>query len=118
MPNIPIGKRNRLKEKLIRERKECEVRIYERELGKELHTCGGGTHMHEVIFTKGDISKVRGTDRDYFWDERNFALVCGNSHTEAGHSTDFREWWLNWAERYGDVCGFIWGAKKYLTVLV
>ncbi|KKK99136.1 hypothetical protein LCGC14_2635770 [marine sediment metagenome] len=109
--------RKLLKDELLLERTTCEGRIYEEATGKEVHKCGGGTHMTEVIYTRVDIQHLTDKEKEYFWERRNCALVCGNFHTKKGHTTDFETWWNSYAEKYGDIADYIWGAKKYLKVL-
>ena len=112
-----MNKREAFKDKLIRERKimlnGCEGRHF-----KE-HTCSGAFHLHEAIYSRNDIRHVRGKDRDYFMlDECNCAILCSVFHDEYGRSRKFKEHWLTYAEKYGDIIDYINGAKKYLKVLV
>ena len=66
------------------------------------HVCGGGIHLNEVIFTKGHFRGKPQKTKDYFADKRNCTNMCGNSHTDFGHSRDFRVWFQeHMIELYG-----------------
>ena len=111
-----MKEREKLKERLILERDimldGCEGQHF------KAHECDGIWHMHEAIYSRNVIRHLKGKDRDYFMlDERNLAILCSTFHEEYGRNPKFREWWYSYAEVYGDIADYIWGAKKYLKVL-
>ena len=97
-----MKKREELYYELLQERGGCEGQAFKN------HACVGGLDLHETIFSKGHFRHLKGKAREYFeLDKRNCAIMCRTFHTEHGHTRDFKEWWLKYAERYGDVQAFI-----------
>ena len=109
-----MKKREKLKRDLILDRRimydGCEGRKF-----KE-HLCSGAFHMHESIFTRKHIMHLTAKKKEYFWDGRNCVILCSVFHEKIGHTRDFKEWWLKYAERYGDVQAFIDNAPLKVKV--
>lgn len=101
--------REDLKRTIIIERNyECEGRVYDVFRGREPHKeCIGGFHMNEVLIPRNHFRHIKGKARNYFWDRRNCAILCGVFHAEQGHTTAFKDWWKEYANKYGDVEQFI-----------
>lgn len=65
------------------------------------HTCNGGIEMNEVIYPRNIFQNMKERDQAQFYNEINCALMCTVSHTEFGHSREFRDWWREFQAKRG-----------------
>lgn len=75
---------------------ECEGKAY------LAHTCSGGLHLNEVLYTRNDFKHLKPLQKRYFWHVYNSTINCAWFHVEYGHSTNFRKWFQDRISRiYG-----------------